>query len=86
MAISTTPWCVTFNGASLKVVDADGKAVCMVTPRKGQWNAPLLAAAPDLLKTLRLCERALEGRDAEAAAHAAKQARAIIEDLEGEHQ
>ncbi len=50
---SPTPWAVATNGATPKVVDANGKAVCMVTPRKGQWNATLLAAAPDLLDTLR---------------------------------
>lgn len=46
------PWSLGSNGASTKVVDAEGKAVCMVTPRKGHWNGDLLAAAPDLLACL----------------------------------
>lgn len=41
-------------------------------------------AAPDLLAALRLCERALEERDAEAEEHAAKAARAAIAKATGE--
>ena len=44
----------------------------------------LAAAAPDLLAALRLCERALEERDAEAEEHAAKAARAAIAKATGE--
>lgn len=44
----------------------------------------LIAAAPDLLAALRLCERALEERDAEAEEHAAKAARAAIAKATGE--
>ena len=47
------PWSLGSNGASTKVVDADGKAVCMVTYRKDHWNGDLLAAAPDLLELAR---------------------------------
>jgi len=47
------PWSIGSNGASVKVTDADGKAVCMLTPRKGAWNGDLIAAAPDLLDILR---------------------------------
>ena len=46
------PWSIGSNGASVKVVDADGKAVCMLTPRKGAWNGDLIASAPELLKAL----------------------------------
>lgn len=46
------PWSLGSNGASTKVVDADGKAICMVTYRKDHWNGDLLAAAPDLLACL----------------------------------
>lgn len=46
------PWSLGSNGASTKVVDADGKAVCMVTYRKDHWNGDLLAAAPELLAAL----------------------------------
>lgn len=47
------PWSIGSNGASVKVTDADGKAVCMLTPRKGAWNGDLIAAAPELLDALR---------------------------------
>lgn len=46
------PWSLGSNGASTKVVDADGKAVCMLTYRKDYWNGDLIAAAPDLLACL----------------------------------
>ena len=46
------PWSIGSNGASVKVMDADGKAVCMLTPRKGAWNGDLIAAAPELLAAL----------------------------------
>jgi len=47
-------------------------------------NARLIAAAPDLLAALQLCERALEERDAEAEEYAAKAARAAIAKATGE--
>jgi len=51
------PWSIGSNGASVKVVDADGKAVCMLTPRKGAWNGDLIAAAPDMLIALEMVDR-----------------------------
>lgn len=48
------PWAVVSNGASVKVTDADGKAVCMLTPRRGMWNGDLIAAAPELLEALQM--------------------------------
>ena len=58
------PWSLGSNGASTKVVDAEGKAVCMVTYRKDHWNGDLLAAAPDLLNALlRIQARADYGKD-----------------------
>ena len=53
------PWTLGSNGASTKVVDADGKAVCMVTYRKDHWNGDLLAAAPELLAALQNCVNVL---------------------------
>lgn len=47
------PWAIVSNGANVKVTDADGKAVCMLTPRRGMWNGDLIAAAPDLLEALK---------------------------------
>jgi hypothetical protein len=46
------PWSLSSNGATTKVIDADGKAVCMLTYRKDHWNGDLIAAAPDLLACL----------------------------------
>jgi len=46
------PWSIGSNGATTKVIDADGKAVCMLTYRKDRWNGDLIAAAPDLLACL----------------------------------
>jgi len=51
------PWRIGSNGASVKVTDADGKAVCMLTPRKGAWNGDLIAAAPDLFAALQMVDR-----------------------------
>ncbi len=53
------PWAVGSNGASTKIVDADGKAVAMITPRRGAWNGDLLAAAPELLESLKDLENIL---------------------------
>ena len=44
----------------------------------------LIAASPELLAALQLCERALEERDAEAEEYAAKAARAAITKATGE--
>lgn len=60
------PWSLGFNGASTKVVDADGKAVCMVTPRKGHWNGDLLAAAPELLAALQAIVQRIDPQGDEA--------------------
>lgn len=49
---SPTPWRVASNGASVKVVDAEEKAVCMITARKNIWNGDLLAAAPEMHNAL----------------------------------
>ena len=49
---SPTPWRVASNGASTKVVDAEEKAVCMITARKNIWNGDLLAAAPEMYSAL----------------------------------
>ena len=46
-------------------------------------DAPLIAAAPDLLAALELCERALEERGPEAEQYAAKTARAAIAKAKG---
>lgn len=64
------PWAIGSNGASVKVTDADGKAVCMLTPRKGMWNGDLIAAAPDLLDACRCALADLEG---------------VVDDLPGDH-
>lgn len=50
---SPAPWVIGSNGASVKVVDSEGKAVCMLTPRRDQFNGDLIAAAPNLLALLR---------------------------------
>jgi len=60
---SPTPWRVASNGASVKVVDAEEKAVCMITSRKNIWNGDLLAAAPDLLSALDGLLEYLDGHD-----------------------
>lgn len=57
---SPAPWVIGSNGASVKVVDSEGKAVCMLTPRRDQFNGDLIAAAPDLLDSLKLALHALE--------------------------
>jgi len=60
MLHTPAPWSLGSNGATTKVVDADGKAICMVTYRKDHWNGDLLVAAPNLLAALRLAESALD--------------------------
>ena len=52
ISASPAPWVVGSNGATVKVVDSEGKAVCMLTPRRDQFNGDLIAAAPDLLAAL----------------------------------
>lgn len=47
------PWSFSFRGSSPKVVDTEGKAVCMVTPRKNAWNAHIIVEAPAMLEVLR---------------------------------
>jgi hypothetical protein len=58
---SSGPWAVGSNGATVKVVDADGKAVCMLTPRRDQFNGDLIAAAPALLDACQCALADLEG-------------------------
>ncbi len=53
IATSPAPWVIGSNGASVKVVDSEGKAVCMLTPRRDQFNGDLIAAAPEMLALLR---------------------------------
>ncbi len=72
------PWAVGSNGASIKIVDADGKAVAMITPRREAWNGDLLAAAPELLSALERIAK-ISGVTAEAAI-----ARAAIAKAKGE--
>ena len=68
--------------ATMDVVSVNGGP--FVLPPRAWANARLIAAAPDLLAALILCERALEERDAEAEGHAAKEARYIISKAKGE--
>ena len=78
------PWSFSFRGSSPKVVDTEGKAVCMVTPRKNVWNAHIIAEAPAMLATLRMlledCEaHGLTDNDAHL-----REARAILARIAGE--
>jgi len=83
---SPTPWRVTSNGASTKVVDAEEKAVCMITARKNIWNGDLLAAAPDLLAALQGLLEYLDGYDLDYPESASifDNARAVIAKATGE--
>ena len=83
---SPAPWRI-LEKDGVPVVDAKGNHVCLLDCRFDKsgnpdefnnFDADLILAAPDLLKALRLCERALEERDAEAEEYAAKLARATI--------
>ncbi len=58
---SPAPWVVGSNGATVKVVDSEGKAVCMLTPRRDQFNGDLIASAPELLDACRCALADLEG-------------------------
>lgn len=50
---SPGPWSRRFNGASVIIEDANGKAVARATPRiRGELNGHLIAAAPELLASL----------------------------------
>jgi hypothetical protein len=63
ISASPAPWVVGSNGATVKVVDSEGKAVCMLTPRRDQFNGDLIAASPDLLAILKEVREAwLDGR------------------------
>jgi hypothetical protein len=56
------PW---HNGWG-KVIDAEGKAICMVTYRKNSNNGDLLAAAPDLLAALQAIVHRIDPQGDEA--------------------
>jgi hypothetical protein len=78
-----SPWQIEGKGYMAKVKNAEGHGIAqlLIDKRSAQQaddNLQLIAAAPDLLKALILCERALEERDTELEEHAAKQARAAI--------
>lgn len=79
------PWTLGSNGASTKVVDADGKAVCMVTYRKDHWNGDLLAAAPELLAALEGLLQYTGGWDETDPTHPVVIARAAIAKAKGEN-
>lgn len=50
---SPGPWSRRFNGASVIIDDANGKAVARAMPRIfGELNGDLIAAAPELLAAL----------------------------------
>ena len=85
------PWVITKDHAKayafIRPIDGEHSPIATI-----EWtdsgsieaNAALVAAAPDLLAALELCERALEVRDAEAEEFAAKNARAAIAKARGE--
>ena len=83
---SPTPWRVASNGASVKVVDAEEKAVCMITARKNIWNGDLLAAAPEMHDALQGLLEYLDGYDLDypEAASIFDNARAVITEATGE--
>lgn len=55
------PWLVGSNGRTAKVVDANEKAICMVTARRDAWNGHIIAAAPDMLAALEAVVEDLNG-------------------------
>ena len=55
-----SPWLVGSNGRTAKVVDANEKAICMVTARRDAWNGHIIAAAPDMLAALEAVVKDLE--------------------------
>lgn len=48
MKIQPTPWKIAFG----RIIDANGKVVCILPPRTTNDTAELLLAAPDMLETL----------------------------------
>ena len=54
---SSGPWAIGSNGATVKVIDSDGKAVCMLPPRRDQFHGDLIAAAPAMLAALQMVDR-----------------------------
>jgi hypothetical protein len=72
------PWRIGSNGATTKVVDADGKAVCMLTYRKDCWNGDLIAAAPELLELARQIVLAAEQDEGEIPSDIVAGAKAAI--------
>lgn len=74
------PW---FNGWG-KVVDAEGKAICMVTYRKNGYNDLLLAAAPELLAALEWAVDRLDDDPDPDYSAALDAARAVIAKAKGE--
>ena len=77
------PWSFSIRGSSPKVADTEGKAVCMVTPRKNAWNAHVIAEAPAMLEALRAllfdCEaHGLTDSDAHL-----REARAVLARIDG---
>ena len=78
----TTDCIAIWNGPNarkvLQIADLSSEGSPNIDVAETLANARLITAAPDLLAALRLCERALEERDAEAEEHAAKTARAEI--------
>jgi hypothetical protein len=79
---SPAPWGVAYRAYSAKIVDADGKAVAMVTPRRDWWNADLIAAAPELLEALEWAVETADAEQYEASWYAS--ARAAIAKAKGE--
>lgn len=75
------PW---HNGWG-KIVDSEGKAICMVTYRKNGYNDLLLAAAPDLLAALEGLLQYTGGWDETDPTHPVVIARAAIAKAKGEN-
>lgn len=82
-AISPTPWRIG-GGYRATVVDADGKAVCVITPRKGAWNGGLLASAQAMLEALRDLLHADFGDFPARKEEARRKASAILARIDGE--
>lgn len=67
-----------------KIVDSEGKAICMVTYRKNGNNGDLLAAAPELLAALEGLLQYTGGWDETDPTHPVVIARAAIAKAKGE--